>query len=127
MSAQKLESQHTGALERSQIIKDELILERQNNEELKYQLEEFEELLGRDERNQEDLESLQLHIQEQEGVIRWSSLYLYLYLSVQTRHRILNGSTNQGVGRARNVLQRTAPLAGDGSPYIRLVIVGNIR
>ena len=46
MSAQKLESQHTGALERSQIIKDELILERQNNEELKYQLEEFKELLG---------------------------------------------------------------------------------
>merc|ERR1719220_3246683 len=67
LRAQKLESQYTGALERSQIIKDELILERQNNEELKYQLEEF---LGRDERNQEDLESLQLHIQEQEGVIR---------------------------------------------------------
>merc|ERR1719237_1734193 len=67
LRAQKLESQYTGALERSQIIKDELILERQNNDELKYQLEEF---LGRDERNQEDLESLQLHIQEQEGVIR---------------------------------------------------------
>ena len=67
LSAQKLESQHTGALERSQIIKDELILERQNNEELKYQLEEFEELLGRDERNQEDLDSLQLHIQKEEG------------------------------------------------------------
>ena len=32
--------------------------------------EEEEEFLGRDERNQEDLESLQLHIQEQEGVIR---------------------------------------------------------
>ena len=31
----RLESQYTGALERSQIIKDELILERQNNEELK--------------------------------------------------------------------------------------------
>ena len=56
MSAQKLESQHTGALERSQ-----------NNEELKYQLEEFKELLGRDERNQEDLDSLQLHIQKEEG------------------------------------------------------------
>ena len=67
LSAQKLESQHTGALERSQIIKDELILERQNNEELKYQLEEFKELLGRDERNQEDLDSLQLHIQKEEG------------------------------------------------------------
>ena len=33
----RLESQYTGALERSQIIKDELILERQNNEELKYE------------------------------------------------------------------------------------------
>ena len=44
---------------------------------IRYQLEEF---LGRDERNQEDLESLQLHIQEQEGVIRWSSIHLYLYL-----------------------------------------------
>ena len=63
----RLESQYTGALERSQIIKDELILERQNNEELKYQLEEFKELLGRDERNQEDLDSLQLHIQKEEG------------------------------------------------------------
>ena len=63
----RLESQYTGALERSQIIKEELIHERQNNEELKYQLEEF---LARDERNQEDLESLQLHIQEQEGIIR---------------------------------------------------------
>ena len=35
-SFRRLESQYTGALERSQIIKDELILERQNNEELKY-------------------------------------------------------------------------------------------
>ena len=44
---------------------------------LRYQLEEF---LGRDERNQEDLESLQLHIQEQEGVIRWQYWALLLYL-----------------------------------------------
>ena len=35
MIMHRLESQYTGALERSQIIKDELILERQNNEELK--------------------------------------------------------------------------------------------
>ena len=37
LSFDRLESQYTGALERSQIIKDELILERQNNEELKYE------------------------------------------------------------------------------------------
>ena len=35
MLFRRLESQYTGALERSQIIKDELILERQNNDELK--------------------------------------------------------------------------------------------
>ena len=67
MGAFRLETQYNGALERSQIIKDELILERQNSEELKYQLDD---LLRRDERSQEDLESLQLHIQEQEAVIR---------------------------------------------------------
>ena len=45
--------------------------------QIRYQLEEF---LGRDERNQEDLESLQLHIQEQEGVIRCQYRVLLLYL-----------------------------------------------
>ena len=43
------------------------MLERQNNYELKLQLEEF---MNKDERNQEDFESLQLHIQEQEAIIR---------------------------------------------------------
>ena len=42
-------------------------MERQNNYELKIQLEEF---MNKDERNQEDFDSLQLHIQEQEQVIR---------------------------------------------------------
>ena len=59
--------QYAGALERSQIIKEELILERQTSYELKFQLEEY---MNKDERNQEDLESLQIHIQEQEQVIR---------------------------------------------------------
>ena len=42
-------------------------MERQSNYELKIQLEEF---MNKDERNQEDFDSLQLHIQEQEQVIR---------------------------------------------------------
>ena len=42
-------------------------MERQNNYELKLQLEEF---MNKDERNQDDLESLQAHIQEQELIIR---------------------------------------------------------
>jgi len=67
LKAQKLEMQYAGALERSQIIKEELILERQTSDELKFQLEEY---MNKDERNQEDLESLQIHIQEQEQVIR---------------------------------------------------------
>jgi len=67
LKAQKLEMQYAGALERSQIIKEELILERQTSYELKFQLEEY---MNKDERNQEDLESLQIHIQEQEQVIR---------------------------------------------------------
>ena len=36
-------------------------------QKLKHQLEEFKELLGRGERDQEDLDSLQLHIQKEEG------------------------------------------------------------
>ena len=63
----RLEMQYAGALERLQIIKEELILERQTSYELKFQLEEY---MNKDERNQEDLESLQIHIQEQEQVIR---------------------------------------------------------
>ena len=36
-------------------------------QKLKHQLEEFKELLGRGERDQEDLDSLQLHIPKEEG------------------------------------------------------------
>lgn len=67
LRAQKLEMQYADSLDRLQMIKEELMLERQNNYELKLQLEEF---MNKDERNQEDLESLQLHIQDQELVIR---------------------------------------------------------
>ena len=63
----RLEMQYADSLDRLQMIKEELMLERQNNYELKLQLEEF---MNKDERNQEDFESLQLHIQEQEAVIR---------------------------------------------------------
>ena len=42
-------------------------MERQNNYELKLQMEDF---MNKDERNQDDLESLQAHIQEQELIIR---------------------------------------------------------
>ena len=42
-------------------------MERQNNYDLKLQREEF---MNKDERNQDDLESLQAHIQEQEQIIR---------------------------------------------------------
>ena len=63
----RLELQYAGALERSQIIKDELISERQTSEELRIQLEEF---MNRDERNMEDIDSLQVHIQQQEAIIR---------------------------------------------------------
>jgi len=63
LQAQKLEIQYNGALERSQIIKEELILERQASEELKMQLDE---LLNRDERNQDELEHLQSLLHEQE-------------------------------------------------------------
>ena len=42
-------------------------MERQNNYDLKLQMEEF---MNKDERNQDDLESLQAHIQEQEQIIR---------------------------------------------------------
>merc|ERR1719510_1637508 len=67
LRAQKLEMQYADSLDRLHMIKDELIMERQNNYELKIQLEEF---MNKDERNQEDFDSLQLHIQEQEQVIR---------------------------------------------------------
>ena len=49
-------------------------------------------------------------------------LAVFVFYCVGTRHPISNDS-NQGVGRARNVLQRAAPLARDGSPHIRLVII----
>ena len=45
------------------MIKEELILERQTSEELKLQLEEY---MNREERNMDDIESLQVHVQEQE-------------------------------------------------------------
>ena len=59
--------QYGEALNRLQIVKEELLLERQNNYDLKLQMEEF---MNKDERNQDDLDSLQLHIQEQEQIIR---------------------------------------------------------
>ena len=59
--------QYADSLDRLEMIKEELMMERQNNYELKIQLEEF---MNKDERNQEDFDSLQLHIQEQEQVIR---------------------------------------------------------
>jgi len=67
LRAQTLEIQYAGALERSQIIKDELIHERQSSEELRSQMDE---MIAREENNQEDMESLQMHIQEQEQLIR---------------------------------------------------------
>ena len=63
----RLEVQYTDQLDRLQLVKEELLMERQNNYELKLQLEEF---MNKDERNQDDLESLQAHIQEQELIIR---------------------------------------------------------
>ncbi len=63
----RLEVQYAGALERAHLLKEELISERQNTEELKFQLDE---LLGREERNQEEMEAMQAHIQEQELLIR---------------------------------------------------------
>ena len=45
-------------------IQDELMNERQNSEALRQQLEEA---LGREDRNMEDMEALQIHIQ----VERW--------------------------------------------------------
>ena len=63
ISLYRLEVQYNGALERSQIIKEELIMERQASEDLKMQLEE---LLNRDERSQDELEHLQSLLHEQE-------------------------------------------------------------
>jgi hypothetical protein len=63
----RLEVQYAGALERAHLLKEELIGERQTSEELKFQLDE---LLGREERNQEEMEAMQAHIQEQELLIR---------------------------------------------------------
>ena len=59
--------QYGDSLDRLQLVKEELLLERQNNYDLKLQMEEF---MNKDERNQDDLDSLQLHIQEQEQIIR---------------------------------------------------------
>jgi len=67
LRAQKLEMQYGDSLDRLQLVKEELLLERQNNYDLKLQMEEF---MNKDERNQDDLDSLQLHIQEQEQIIR---------------------------------------------------------
>ena len=63
----RLEIQYTDQLDRLQLVKEELLMERQNNYELKLQMEDF---MNKDERNQDDLESLQAHIQEQELIIR---------------------------------------------------------
>jgi hypothetical protein len=67
LRAQTLEVQYAGALERSQVIKEELIHERHTSEELKMQLEEY---MNREERNMDDIESLQIHVQQQEQTIR---------------------------------------------------------
>ena len=55
----RLEIQYTDQLDRLQLVKEELLMERQNNYELKLQMEDF---MNKDERNQDDLESLQAHI-----------------------------------------------------------------
>ena len=59
--------QYADSLDRLQMVREELLGERQTNYDLKLQMEDF---MNKDERNQDDLESLQHHIHEQELVIR---------------------------------------------------------